>query len=413
MRKLVYQELTPMTPGWLAVVGGLAVVILAAAASVVYMEHEGHWVTGMTNQVVWGMPHVFAVFLIVAASGALNVASIGSVFGREPYQPLGRLSGLLAIALLAGGLAVLVLDLGRPDRLAVAMTHFNFKSIFAWNVILYSGFFGIVALYLWTMMDWTKKAFYKPAAIAAFVWRLVLTTGTGSIFGFLIARDAYGSAVMAPMFIAMSFAFGLAVFNLVVMALYAGSGRPIGDDLVLRLRKLLGLFVAANLYFVAVQHLTALYWAGHAGVEAFILRDGGIYTLLFWGGQVGLGGVVPLLLAFAAKPQCRNAFRMASALVILGGLAQVYVIIIGGQAYPLQLFPGMEISSSFADGQVHSYVPSLPEIALGLGGVALALLITLVGASFLRFLPESLGEPSAPAEAEGHGTPVGVHQPAE
>ena len=184
MIKTQYSEIRPYTPGWLALVGGLGAVILAALGAVWYMEHQGHWVTGMTNQVVWGLPHVFAVFLIVAASGALNIASIGSVFGREPYQPLGRLSGLVAIALLAGGLAVLVLDLGRPDRLSVAMTHFNFKSIFAWNVILYSGFFAVVAAYLWTMMDWRMKRFYKPAALSAFLWRLVLTTGTGSIFGF-------------------------------------------------------------------------------------------------------------------------------------------------------------------------------------------------------------------------------------
>ena len=73
------------------------------------MEHNGHYVTGMNNQIVWGMPHVFAVFLIVAASGALNIASISSVFGRVMYKPLGRLSTLLSLALLAGGLMVLVL----------------------------------------------------------------------------------------------------------------------------------------------------------------------------------------------------------------------------------------------------------------------------------------------------------------
>ncbi|MBI2225872.1 MAG: polysulfide reductase NrfD, partial [Betaproteobacteria bacterium] len=67
------------------------------------MEHHGHIVTGMTNQIVWGLPHVFAVFLIVAASGVLNVASIASVFGQQFYKPLAPLSGLLAIAMLAGG----------------------------------------------------------------------------------------------------------------------------------------------------------------------------------------------------------------------------------------------------------------------------------------------------------------------
>ena len=65
------------------------------------MEVEGHYVTGMNNRVVWGLPHVFAVFLIVSASGALNAASISSVFGQSLYKPLSRISGLLAMALLA------------------------------------------------------------------------------------------------------------------------------------------------------------------------------------------------------------------------------------------------------------------------------------------------------------------------
>ena len=38
------------------------------------------------------------------------------------------------------------------------MYHLNFKSIFALNVILYSGFFVIVGVYLWAMMDWTAEA---------------------------------------------------------------------------------------------------------------------------------------------------------------------------------------------------------------------------------------------------------------
>ena len=207
--------------GVLAALGLLALLGLAAAW---YMEHNGHWVTGMNNQIVWGMPHVFAIFLIVAASGVLNVASIGSVFGRAAYKPLARLSGLLAIALLIGGLAVLVLDLGRPERLIVAMTHFNFRSIFAWNIFLYTGFLAVVVIYLWTLMERRMNGWVPVAGMAAFLWRLGLTSGTGLIFGFLVAREAYDAAVMAPLFIAMSFAFGLAIFVLVLAMV------EIGDD---------------------------------------------------------------------------------------------------------------------------------------------------------------------------------------
>ncbi|HSC01224.1 MAG TPA: NrfD/PsrC family molybdoenzyme membrane anchor subunit, partial [Burkholderiaceae bacterium] len=91
---------------WLLVALGGAVTAVGLAAAHV-MEQHGHIVTGMTNQVVWGLPHVFAIFMIVAASGVLNVASIGTVFGQAGYKSRGPLSGLLSIALLAGGLAVL------------------------------------------------------------------------------------------------------------------------------------------------------------------------------------------------------------------------------------------------------------------------------------------------------------------
>src|SRR5271166_6689454 len=159
---------------WGMIAANAAMLALGLGAAL-FMEERGHIVTGMSNQIVWGLPHVFAVFLIVSASGALNVASISSVFNRLAYKSYARLSGILAGSLLAGGLMVLVLDLGRPDRVFVAMTHNNFKSIFAWNIYLYSGFVLIVAAYLFTMMDRCASksaALGKAVGWLAFVWRL-------------------------------------------------------------------------------------------------------------------------------------------------------------------------------------------------------------------------------------------------
>jgi molybdopterin-containing oxidoreductase family membrane subunit len=385
MASIQYREIEGRSGGFYLLLVILGIFIAAGIGAAWAMEHQGHVITGMTNRIVWGTPHVFAVFLIVAASGALNVASVASVFGRELYKPLARLSGLVAVALLAGGLAVLVLDLGRPDRLVVAMTHYNFKSIFAWNIFLYTGFFAVVALYLWTMFERRMNGYTARAGMLAFLWRLVLTTGTGSIFGFLVAREPYDSALLAPLFIVMSFSFGTAVFVLVLMAACRWSGRPLGDELLARLGNLLGIFVAAVLYFVAVHHLTNLYLARQWQLERFFLVDGGIYTALFWIGQVLVGGVVPLVLVFGMR--ARAALAAAAACVIVGGLAQLYVIIIGGQAYPQQIFPGKDVSSSAFDGVVATYAPSPPEVALGLGGVGLALALTVIGLRALPFLP--------------------------
>ncbi len=393
MERTIYREIKATGRIWqLAIV--LGAFIGAALASFFYVEHFGHIVTGMTNQIVWGLPHVFAIFLIVAASGALNVASIASVFDKTMYKPMARLSALLAIALLVGGLMVLVLDLGRPDRIILAMVTYNFKSIFAWNILLYSGFLGIVGMYLAVQMTvGIPYAWVRRAGLLAFVWRLALTTGTGSIFGWLVARSGYDAAIMAPMFIAMSFSFGLAVFILVATALYRLSDRPFGDQLLHKLGRLLAVFAAAVLYFTAARHLTNLYAAEHAGFESFLLLNGGIFTALFWLGQVGIGGILPLLAIFHPSfGKTRKAPIIASVLVVLGGFAQVYVIVVGGQAYPMEIFPGYEVSSSFFDGAVNRYSPSLPELLLGLGGVAVALLVTGLGTKILRILPTSLSD---------------------
>jgi molybdopterin-containing oxidoreductase family membrane subunit len=393
MKPILFTQIEGKSAKYWAFLGWLAAFAVAALGATWYMEHNGHWVTGMNNQIVWGTPHVFAVFLIVAASGALNVASISSVFGRVMYKPLARLSTLLALSLLAGGLMVLVLDLGRPDRLIVALTTYNFKSIFAWNIYFYNGFLVIVVIYMWMMLERRMNRYTKLVGLVAFIWRLALTTGTGAIFGFLVARQAYDAAIMAPLFIVMSFSFGLAVFLLVLMCSYSNTERLLGDAILRKLKNLLGVFVAAVLYFVIVQHLTNLYASEHHGVEAFILRDGGIYTQIFWIGQIAIGGLIPMALLYhPVTGNNRNMIALAASMVIIGGFAQLYVIIIGGQAFPLSIFPGFEISSSFYDGVVASYAPSLPEVVLGLGGFATAFLIVAIALRALPFLPASLAD---------------------
>ena len=405
MARLRHTTFSGNSSGYRILLMALGALVINGLLSARYMDQAGHWVTGMSNQVVWGVPHIFAIFLIITASGVLNIASISSVFERdvykgEAYTAWARLSALLAITLLLGGVLILVLDLGRPERLIVAMTHYNFKSVFAWNVFLYTGFVLIVVVYLWMMFEQHMHRFVRSAGIAAFAWRILLTAGTGSIFGVLVARQAYDMAIMAPLFIAMSLSFGSAFFVLILAWLHqhADSKQKMAKqkiELLTRLRLLLGNFVIAVLFITALYHLTKLYATELHDFEKFILIDGGIYPAMFWFGQVLIGSVVPLLLLFWRSKISGNISTeismrrlvSASALVIVGGFAQLYVLIIGGQAYPLEMFPGMAVSSSFFDGEIARYTPSFPEFALGFGGIAFALLLTILALRVLPFLP--------------------------
>jgi molybdopterin-containing oxidoreductase family membrane subunit len=395
-------ELEGRSPAFFALMAILLAFIGAGVISALMMHEEGHIITGMTNRIVWGTPHVFAVFLIVAASGALNVASIASVFGRTIYKPLSPLSMVMSVAILVGGLVVLILDLGRPEHLLdVPPAQFFYNSmpsrwthsVFGWNFILYTGFMGIVLIYLWFTLARKYNKYAKAASLFAFVWRLALTTGTGLIFGFLVAREAYDAAILAPMFVVLSFVYGLALFCLVLIPTYAWTGRELGDVMVNRLRKLLGIFIAASLYFVIVFNLTNFYSAAKAdGIQHFLLFGGNSYSKTFWLGQILLGSLIPLALTLLPNFKSRSALIVASLLAVIGGLSQMYVTIIGGQAYPMDMFPGKEVSSVIGDGAVAQYSASIYEILLGLGGIAIAFFIAIFAMKALRILPVSLAD---------------------
>lgn len=388
MDKIIFQRLKIEAPLFWKLFLGLGFFILVGYLCAHYMETEGHYVTGMNNQIVWGMPHVFAVLLIVIASGVLNVASMSSVFNFKLFKPLAPLSALMAVAFLISGLVVLVLDLGRPDRLIVAMTTYNFKSIFAWNIFLYSGFAAILVVYLWFMLDRTVSNYSKPVGVFAFLWRIILTTGTGSIFGFLIARDAYGTAILAPLFIIMSLLYGTVIYFLLLKVINYFQDTLMTDEVKDNLRKITIFFLFANLYFLALYHITNLYISKHYDYEVFILTSGGIYTIIFWIGQVLIGLLLPLYLLLNKNSNNESNFMISSLLVVFGSFAAIYVIIISGQAFPLNIFNDyIIVESSFYDNVIHDYTPSLYEIGLGIGGVALSLIIILIAIRNLDFLP--------------------------
>jgi molybdopterin-containing oxidoreductase family membrane subunit len=107
--------------------------------------------------------------------------------------------------------------------------------------------------------------------------------------------------------------------------------------------------------------------------------------------------LVPMGILFhPALGMQRGAIALASVLVIVGGLSALYVIVIGGQAFPMNMFPSHTIiESGYYDGvygMARPYSPTLPEFLLGLGGAALALLVTFVGLRLLKFLPTSLAD---------------------
>ena len=370
-----------------------ALLMLLGIYSAIVVHGAGHGLTGMNNHIVWGLPHIFAISLIVAASGAVNIATMGTVFALDVYKPWGRVSLVLAACLLLGGLLVLVLDLGRADRLVVAMTHYNFRSIFSWNIILYTGFVLMAIVYLWMLMEKRFNRYSRMVGSVMFAWRIILTSGTGCIFGFLVARNALDTAILAPLFIALSLVTGTAVFFLLQQMLQVNNQGTHQSNLQLwrSLRKSLLWFLLLLAYLSVVNHLTKLYSAEHQYTESYLLL--GPMALWFWGGHIILGVVLPVLLLTVRVDDTNEVLRRrlncACVASIGGGWCLLYSIIIGAQSTPLVLFPDKVVmASSFGDAGIEPYQGSAWEWALGLGGVGFACLLCIVVLRILPFLPQ-------------------------
>ncbi len=354
------------------------------------MEVSGHIITGMNNHVAWGLPHVFAVGLIVTASGVLNGATCASVLGMEVYKPVARLSVVLASSTLLGGLTVLVLDLGRPDRLLLAFTHHNFGSIFTWNIFLYTGLLLICVVYLWMMMEKRFNRQVTTIGLAALVWRIVLTSGTGAIFGLLTGKNIIDTALMAMLFVVLSLVLGTAALVLVTILLKHWQSTQVDDELQKAFNRMQLLFLLVLGIFSIVYHLINVYARQDLYVPLFTLTGG--LTTMFSVVYVLTGLLVPLgiTLYLLKKPGGIYKQIASSIMSLTGGFLLLYIVIIGSQNQAKILFPGKTVlASRFGDGGFPAYVPSVWEWGVGLGGVAFSFFIFLLLIRVFALIPES------------------------
>lgn len=373
----------------------LAVLALAGFIAFIISYIQGHQVFGGSNIVPWGMPIVLAIYLIGLSASSLILSSLTYVFGREEYRPIARMAVFLAIVLIFGAMLSIAVDLGRPEKFWRLFMFFylnNMKSMFAINGILYGGYFVISLVYLGIIFAGQKKA-SRIMGIVAAGWAVLVHMGTGAIFGFIGAREAWFSSIKPLEFLAAALTSGVALLIIVVALALSLSSRRLSSDMIKSLGRLLVYFIVVLVVLILVDKLTHLYSPG---------RDAALYTLfgryawMFWGLQVGLGVVIPLALLLA--PPWRGKMwgvLVAAASVVVGVFFERYYLVIPGVAYPLRVYPG-EIQGVW--GMVGSFPLRPAEIILSVGIVSFVALLFVLGLKYLELLPADSEQAAAPIQ---------------
>ncbi len=389
--------------GYRAAVAVLAVLAFSGLISFIISYIQGHHTFGSSNVIPWGMPIVLAIYLIGLSAGSLILSSLTYVFGKEEYKPIARVAIFLAIVLIFGAMLSIAIDLGRPEKFWRLVMFFylnNMRSMFAINGILYGGYFIISLIYLGIVMASQMKA-AKIMGMIAVGWAVLVHMGTGAIFGFIAAREAWVSPIKPLEFLAAALTSGLALLIVVVILTLKCSGRGVKKEMIISLGRLLTAFIIILFILIAVDKLTHLY-SPERGATLFMLA--GPYSWIFWCLQIGLVVVIPLLILF--HPRLNRTIRwvaLAALSVVIGVFFERYFLVIPAAAYPQHYYPG-HIEGVW--GAVQSFPLTPVEMVLSVGIIALLVLLFMLGLRFMELMPpreEGEKPPEEPAPAEGKG----------
>ena len=363
----------------------LGLLTLPGIYATLTMHHHGLYLSGMTNRIPWGLQIIFCVFYIGLSAGSLVISSLYGIFGKIEYKPFARIAVYLALLLLVAALMSILTDLGRLGNLQSSFSNFNFLSMLSINPFLYNMYILICIVYLWAMLK-EKDSLVKAFALIAVIWAVLVHSGTGAIFGF-VPRELYQSPLLPPSFISAALSSGTALMILVILSLFKITKRPLDSELVVRLGRLLAVFVVVVVYFLFVENAYRLYMAESRAAAHYFLFDSAMGTV-FWGGLILIGSIIPAILLF--HPKTAKSIRwiaVASVMVVFGVLCERYLIVIPGQTHPPELLPGMEITGSAIQEGIVTYSISIYEVFQALGVAAIIGFAFVVGLRFMRLLP--------------------------
>ncbi|HXG54406.1 MAG TPA: NrfD/PsrC family molybdoenzyme membrane anchor subunit [Vicinamibacterales bacterium] len=276
----------------------------------------------------WGVDMVLYLLFKAIGTGVMLMAALlwQMGFGGPLVTIAAPLLSIIFVTLTA---VVLIIDLERPERFFYILTRSNFRSWMVWGAYFLAAHGALSAA--WLAAGWFGyEAAFDWLVIPTVVVAIMATSYTGFLFAQGLARDLWQGPAAAIDLIAQSAAAGAA--SLLLASMLTGSGTPDATPL---LGLMLAVSVAAHLVILLFEHvLSPSPTRHHELASATILR--GAYARLFWGGAIGAGGILPLVILLTLGVTFSPLVTgLTAVLALVGGAAWEYIWVEAGQSVPL------------------------------------------------------------------------------
>jgi Ni/Fe-hydrogenase subunit HybB-like protein len=400
---------------FLAWMGFLTVSLLVCVYAYTIQLRTGLGVAGIRDYVSWGLYLANFVFFVAASLIGMLISAVLGLIGMKWITPLTRIAETIAVAFAAVAGLVIILDMGRPERLANVFIYGRPQSPILWDVTVITTYFvlSLLLLYLPLIADmaiihrrpdslpkWLKPVYkvlslnytdspgqkriinraIRILLILLIPAALSIHTVTSWLFAVTL-RAGWDSTIFGPYFVTGAFVAGSAA---VIIAMYFFRRNYRLQDYLTDMHfnnmgKVLATVSLIYLYFNINEFLVPGYKLKRADAVHLEELLAGKDALLFWAVQLG-GLVLPILFMLFRRFRKPVPITIISVVVIVAAWFKRYIIVIPTQEHPF--LPIQHVPHNFA-----VYSPTLIETLVTIAPFILVLIIITLISKFFPVVP--------------------------
>lgn len=382
------------------VAAALAVIVGIGVVAYGYQIVSGIGVTGLNDDVFWGIYTVNLVAFIGVSYGGAVVSAILRLTQASWRAPITRLAEAMALVSLAIGALFPIVHLGRPERLWQFFVSPNLSSPLVWDmaaistyliatlIFLYlplipdlaacrdrlgesagrwrNGLYGLLSVG-WSNLPQQKRLLgWGTTVMAIMIIPLAVVVHSVLAWAFsLTSRAGWHSSIWGPYFVIAALLSGVATVILVVAAFRKAYHLEayIGEKQFRYLSFIMLALGLAYLYFTFSEFLTEGYVLDEETaplLDALLLEN---FAPLFWGFVI-FGGAIPTALVILPWTRNITGITVAAALAVSGLWLKRFLMVIPPLTNPLIESSTLPYEPSWVEGAVT--LGALAAIPLGL-----------------------------------------------
>ncbi|KPJ93668.1 MAG: menaquinol oxidoreductase [Gemmatimonas sp. SG8_17] len=336
---------------------------------------EGLRITGMSQDVTWGLYIAQFTFLVGVAASAVMVVLPYYLHNYKAFGKMVILGEFLAISAVLMCMLFVFVDMGQPRRVLNVLLHPTLNSVMFWDFLVLGGY-GIINFVVGAVtFDAERKGtpapnWIKPLIYLSIPWAVSIHTVTAFLYSGLEARSFWMTAILAPRFLASAFASGPSLLIVLALILRKFTKFDPGKEAIQKLALIVTYAMVINVFFVGVELFSGLYSDMPHHVHAFEYLFVGLHghaalTPWVWVGEaLTVCCVVGLLIPNVRRQERYLAVLAVGVIIAIWIEKGVAMVVTGFIPSPL--------------GRITEYAPTAPEIAITVGVYALGFFVLTV-----------------------------------